>query len=312
MAHLIADVGGTNARFAIVNTDLEISQIGVLPTSDYPSLQAAAKAFLESVNVSAISGACFAIAAPINTPVIEFTNNHWHFTRDELSGELGCEVMLINDFTAQIYALDHPDAAIDRWFGEVRPSGNKEGCKAVLGAGTGLGMAARVGQGEVVDSEWGHISFAPVDGHQAELLSTLWQRYSRVSVERLLSGEGISNLYWANSVIVGAPKKAKPAEISKMAAEGDLLAIKAIGDFLDVYADVAGDVALGVGADQGVYISGGIMPKIQQFLDPTRFRRRFEAKGRFSAYNAEIPLAIVAGKEPGLMGSAVYLMSHIK
>jgi len=308
--NLIADIGGTNARFALVDSNLEISRMSVLPTRDYPSIQAAVESYLASCDIASVDAACFAIAAPINTTVIEFTNNHWHFTREDLSNAFSCEVLLINDFTAQIYALDHPDAGKDMWFGEVRPSGNLNGCKAVLGAGTGLGMAARVGKGEVVDSEWGHISFAPVDGHQAELLKALWTRFSRVSVERLLSGQGISNLYWANSVIVGDVKEADPAEVTKLASEGDLLALKAIGDFLDVYADVAGDVALGVGADQGVFISGGIMPKIKQFLDPTRFRRRFEAKGRFSGYNAEIPLATVSDGEPGLMGCAVFLSEH--
>ncbi len=306
MTKLVADVGGTNARFALVDEQNSPTKIEVLATADFPSLQDAALAYLKQVDAARVEQACLAVAAPVNDHLIDLPNNEWHFTRDELRTALGCEVQLINDFTAQVYALSHKNIDMSCWFGQARPTG--KGIHAVIGAGTGLGMAARVANGGLVDSEWGHISFAPTDTHQMLILQHLWSKYSRVSVERLLSGMGLENIYWANAMILGESKQLPACDITAAANQGDMLALKAVEDFLDIYADTAGDVALALGATQGVFLAGGMLAHVQHHIDPIRFRTRFEAKGRFNQYCADIPLAIVGSEQPGLMGCCQFLV----
>src|SRR5690606_15580740 len=214
-------------------------------------------------------------------------------------------VVTINDFTAKAYCLDSLQDAELGWLGPQRPKGGK--MRAILGPGTGLGVAGLTAGGEVIESEGGHISFAPVNDHERELLGVLWQRYERVSVERLLSGPGLSNLYWANSVIAGREAELEPAAITTLALQGDVLSSQTANDVLDVLASVAGDIALVFGSSDGVYLSGGILQRLRRVVDRNRFRQRFSAEGRFQEYCEDLPLVSVQAECIGLRGCVAAL-----
>ena len=132
------------------------------------------------------------------------------------------------------------------------------------------------------------------DQHECDLLKVLWQRYQRVSVERILSGLGLANLYWANCRLAGFERELTAADISAGAHAGDKYCLRAVNDFCAILGSVAGEVALMMGATDGVYVSGGIIPRLIDLLDEDLFRRRFDEKGRFRESCAEIPLAIIA------------------
>jgi len=187
-----------------------------------------------------------------------------------------------------------------QWLGTPRPSGGR--VKAVVGPGTGLGVSAMMPSGYILPSEAGHVAFAPVDDHEAGLLKVLWERYHRVSAERVLSGPGLANLYWANCRLDGHCRELPAPEVTAGAQANDPYCLRAVTDFHAILASFAGDVALMTGAADGVYLSGGILPRILDLLDQEMFRERFEDKGRFREFNNTVPLAIVRAEHPGLRG----------
>lgn len=300
---LVSDIGGTNARFAYVCEDNDqLSGIEVFPCSDFPLLEDAIRAYMGRVGANRIDGICLAVAGPVTADWIDLPNNHWAFSRKELEASLGVAVDIINDFSAQVLSIDGLAEDELQWLGAPRPGG--VGVKAVMGPGTGLGVAAMLASGDILPSEAGHVAFAPVDEHEAKLLKMLWQRYHRVSVERVLSGPGLANLYWANCRLDGYERELPAPEITAGAQAGDRYCLQAVTDFFAILASMAGDVALMMGAANGVYLSGGILPRILNFLDDDRFRQRFEDKGRFKQFNAAVPLAVVRAEHPGLRGCA--------
>ena len=307
--YLVADIGGTNARFASVNpADGSLQDLHVYPCADFPFLLGAIETYLDAYGDDSISGVCLAVAGPIDPDPIDLPNNHWTFSRVELERSLGMPVRIINDFSAQVLSIATLDSSELRWLGAARPSG--EGVTAVIGPGTGLGVSALLPSGDILPSEAGHVGFAPVDQHQSDLLQVLRKRYERVSAERVLSGPGLANLYWANGQLQGLDKELPAAEVTAGARADDRLCRRAVDDFLAILAAFAGDVALMTGADQGVYLSGGLLPKMLCFLDGDEFLSHFRSKGRFRDFNAAIPLAIVLAEQPGLRGCARAL-SHI-
>ena len=301
--HIVADIGGTNARFACVSSaDGALGQVKIFPCADFPFLLEAISTYIMGLEISSVASICLAVAGPVDADPIDLPNNHWTFSRTELEQALGVPVEIINDFSAQVLSIDTLQDSELRWLGFARPQGN--GVTAVIGPGTGLGMSALLPSGEILPSEAGHIGFAPVDQHQSDLLEVLRKRYRRVSVERVLSGQGLANLYWANCNLQGQCRELPAAEVSAGAHANDPLCRKAVDDFLAILAAFAGDVALMTGANQGVYLSGGILPKMLDFLDEEAFLANFCAKGRFHDFNAGIPLAIVLAEQPGLRGCA--------
>jgi len=240
------------------------------------------------------------VAGPVATDWIDLPNNHWAFSQRQLEESLHVTVEVINDFSAQVLSIDALDETELQWIGAPRPAGG--GVKAVMGPGTGLGVSAMMASGEILPSEAGHVAFAPVDDHQADLLRVLWQRYRRVSVERVLSGMGLANLYWANCLLDGHERELPAPEVTAGAQAGDQYCLRAVTDFYAILASMAGDVALMMGAADGVYLSGGILPRILNLLDEELFRQHFQDKGRFMAFNTAVPLAIVRAEHPGLRG----------
>jgi glucokinase len=299
--HIVADIGGTNARFAHLQADShDLRGLQVFPCADFPFLVDAIRTYIEGMSLQAIDQICLAVAGPVENDLIDLPNNHWAFSRSELQQALGVSVTIINDFSAQVLSVSSLSDAELQWIGDARPSA--VGTTAVLGPGTGLGVAAMLQSGDILPSEGGHVAFAPTTDHEVRLLKELQGRYSRVSVERVLSGGGLSNLYWANSRLQGSERELPAAEVSAGARARDPLSIQALNDFCAILGSVAGDVALMMGATGGVYLSGGILPKITDLVDTALIRERFDYKGRLSGICANIPLAIVLAEYPGLVG----------
>lgn len=300
---VVADIGGTNARFACANpkNSNQLSDIIVYPCADFTYLIDAIRFYLAET-AHQVTGLCLAVAGPVDGDWIDLPNNHWAFSHEALGKELAVPVAIINDFSAQVLAVSGFLDDELHWLGQSRPRGGQ--VFAVVGPGTGLGVSAMLPKGDILPSEGGHVGFAPTNEREIELLSTLWRRYERVSIERILSGMGLENLYWANSVLGGQERELPAAEVTAGARAGDVNCVAAVNDFSQILASFSGDVALMTGALDGVYLSGGILPKMLDLFDQEAFRARFNSKGRFQAVNEATPLAFVLAENPGLRGAA--------
>ncbi|HVR82457.1 MAG TPA: glucokinase [Luteimonas sp.] len=313
---LIADIGGTNARFAL--TDTAAAQPSVLHSqslcnAEFASLQHAAEHYLASVSVQP-RRAAIAVACPVNTDEIRLTNRAWSFSRNELTQMLGFdELLLLNDFGAVAWAIPALNAS-ERvaLYGQL--SEPLQGPISVLGPGTGLGVAQLVGSGDggwqVVETEGGHVSFAPLGDEEQLIARWLTARHGRASNERVLCGKGLSQI---DAVLRGAarmpgdPELRDPADIVAAALAGhDVPARRALARFCAVLGSVAGDAALIHGA-RTVLIAGGMVPRFVPFLRSSAFRERFLAKGRFAAYLETVAIHVVTHPNPGLLGAAVAL-----
>lgn len=307
--NLVADIGGTNIRFAVTEIGSSLlKNILVFPCSEFASLSAAIHSYLERVNLKTISEICLAVPGPVDFDHIELPNSHWIVDRKSLQQAFDTKISIINDYSAQLFSLDLLNEKDLLWIGEPRPE--KGLVKAILGAGTGLGVAIMSQNGDILPSEGGHLAFAPTTPHEIDILQLLWQRYERVSVERLLSGPGLSNLYWANSLLMGQEQECRAEEIHELILQEDECALRSLEDFTAIYGSVASDIAIVSGALGGVYLSGGIMPKLITRMDVKLFRQRFNNKGRFSDYCSKIPVALVLNDHPGLLGAAITLLSN--
>jgi glucokinase len=322
---LIADIGGTNARFAL--TDLasprpDMHAVQTLPCCEYASLQHAAEAYLENVgaNVGAtITDASIAVACPVDGDAIRLTNRAWAFSRRELQDVLGfARFEVINDFGAVAWSVPalSPDDVVSLHGDDALP---QRGPISVLGPGTGLGVALLVGDAErgwqVVETEGGHVSFAPIGEEEAKIQRWMNQRFGRTSNERLLCGVGLSHIDAAlrdpgtgpSPLGDSATVLREPAAIVEAALEGhDLNARRTLARFCSVLGSVVGDTALIHGA-KSVMIAGGIVPRFIPFLQSSAFRERFLAKGRFAAYLEKVSLHVITHPQPGLLGAACAL-----
>ncbi len=311
---IVGDIGGTNARFACV-TDAGnfYHKLKIYPCLDFPNFEDAIQSYIEylkdfdELSDFSIQEVCLAFAGPIYHDIIDLPNNHWSFSRTKLQRLLGVPVKIINDFTAQTLCLDLLAEDELQWFDDMRPKGNA--IRSVIGPGTGLGVSIQMSNGEIIPSEAGHVAFAPRTPHQLELLKLLWTRYKRVSVERILSGSGLENLYWANSKISGKEAQQEASSILELARSGDEIAKKTLTDFFQILACFSGDIAMTGWTSDGVYLSGGILPKLWEFFDMQKFRNSFQDKGRFSDFCSTVPIAMVQAQQPGLLGCVAALQT---
>ena len=298
---IVADIGGTNARFAYVESGSDqLLGVEIFPCADFPLFIDAIRTYIGRDQVSLVEQICLAVAGPVESDSIDLPNNHWAFSRTQLQTSMDVPVIIINDFSAQVLCIDALRDSELQWIGPARPKGDQ--VKAVLGPGTGLGVSAMLPGGGILPSEGGHVAFAPLNEHEVALQGELRRRYERVSVERILSGMGLANLYWANCRLDGHERELPAAEVTAGALAGDQYCLRAVADFCAILASVSGDVALMMGANDGVYLSGGILPRLLTLLDENIFRQRFDDKGRFSEICSQIPLAIVLAEHPGLRG----------
>lgn len=308
---LVGDVGGTNCRFARVDTNAT-SLVLIDPRSfvraDFDSLEDAIDHYLGAAP-GRPHEAVIAVAGPVSAGRVRLTNGRWTISEAGIASRGFDQVRLINDFEAlalSVNALGPND------LGDIGgpADGQAGGTVAVLGAGTGLGVGALVrdSQGEAVAvSEGGHIAFAPTDDLEIDILRKLAGRFGRVSLERLLSGPGLVNLYEALAGLKGVePLPLDPKDVVERATAGrDPLCAEALERFCRIYGAAAGDFALAYGATGGVYLGGGIAPRIIDVLRSSGFRAAFEAKGRFSSYCAAIPTKVILHRHAALLGAAV-------
>jgi len=316
---LVADVGGTNIRFGVVALDGAAGPVvqtqASFPAARYAGIAEAAQAYLASLGAtSPPSAAVLALAGPPQDGGFAMTNSKWRTSVPELCKALGTQnVRLINDFEA--IALSVPRLAAEDFVaigGVAGPERRPHEVVAIVGPGTGLGVAGFVRTNETIlplAGEGGHVSFAPIDALEIEVLRSFMARFGRVSVERLLSGPGLRNLHAALATIEGvAAPDLSPEEITlKAEADSASLCGRVFAMFCAILGSVAGDVALTLGARDGVLIAGGILPRHPDFLAHSAFRARFEAKGRFENYMKKIPTRLIVQTWSGLIGAATLL-----
>ncbi|MCW2315789.1 glucokinase [Rhodoblastus acidophilus] len=305
----VADIGGTHARFALarVGRDIrpEIGEPMVLRTADYPDLGAAYGAFVTKLDVRPRRGS-FALACPIRGEKLKFTNNPWTLRPASLAGEIGLdEVRLLNDFGAVGHAAAKADPRdFTHICGPNRPPPHA-GVSSILGPGTGLGVAQLIRDGDayrVVETEGGHIDFAPHDAFEDGLLARLREKFGRVSIERVLSGPGLAEIF---SAMPGAPaqRPADPALWAAAISGADETARAALQKFCLCLGAVAGDLALVHGAE-AVILAGGLAPRFAPMLTAFGFADRFRAKGRYRETMSNIPVWMITHPQPGLFGAA--------
>lgn len=311
---LIADVGGTNIRLALVeNSTVEYIQLRTYLCAQYPTITHVIQHYLQDVGIQ-IQSACIAIACPTDGDQIDMTNNSWSFSKRELQQELALnELYVINDYTAISMSLPFisSEKLIQVGAGKIV----KGAPKAVLGPGTGLGVAHLIQVEEnwhSLPGEGGHVDFAPVDELDSAIWHFLKKRYEHVSYEQLLSGLGIVQIYEALcELIEGEHPQLSAAEISRKGVAGECsLCSKTMAQFCKILGSHAGNLALNMATFGGVYVAGGIVPRFTDFVVNSGFRERFEDKGRFADYVRQIPTFLITEEQPGLIGAAAYLMQQ--
>jgi glucokinase len=302
---LLGDIGATNARFSLLSNG-NLNAISSFQVANFGQFTDALGIFIqEHCRQPQIHKALFAIAGPVKGERVALTNSSWVIDVSELQTIFGLQAQIINDFEAvalSLAGLTSTDLA--RIGGGKSEPGSP---MAVLGPGTGLGVACLVDRSDrrvVIASEGGHATLAPACEQEDRIVSQLRKRFGHVSAERVISGSGLENIYQAVAVLEGLempPRNA--AEITKNALSGECqLAQRSLQAFCAFLGSFAGNVALTFGARGGVYIAGGIAPRILNFLVQSEFRNRFEAKGRFQNYLKAIPTYVITHPAAALIG----------
>ena len=309
---LIADIGGTNARFAWqAGPGTPLLNTQVLQVADFPRLQDAILSYLGSIGRGIPGAVAVAIANPITGDQVHMTNADWSFSQAAVKDELGLHTFrLLNDFTALALALPDLPSTELRQVGGTTPMPRAP--IALLGAGTGLGVSGLVPVGEAgwvpLSGEGGHVTLPAVTARERLVMDGLALQYGHASAERLVCGQGLLDTFGllcrADGVAVGPIHNA--AGVTDAALKADHpQAMEALNMFCAVLGTVAGNLALTLGAHGGVYVGGGIVPRLGAWFDASPFRERFEAKGRFKPYLANIPVwVITSAQSPALLGAA--------
>lgn len=314
---IVGDIGGTNARFALALIQegrVDLSHAATLRCADFPNLSFALRHYAQELGRALPPRAAFAVAGPVRDQAIRFTNTGWAFSAQEIAQEFGfLQVRLINDFTANALALPvlrgEDLAALG---GPAAAAAGAQPVRAICGPGTGFGVSALV-DAYAVQGEGGHCAFAPSDPVEDRLLAYLRPAYGRVSVERLLSGPGLADMDAFFAHEAGAARKLGPEEVTARAiAKNDPIARQALEQFCAVLGAVCGDLALSYGAESGVFIAGGIAPSILEVLKASRFRARFEDKGRLSYFVSPIPSFCVLRGDLAMVGCGAALIIAAK
>lgn len=313
---LLADVGGTHVRFAQLGKDGRPFAVRCLALADFDTFEAALADYLAQSGARAITAAAIALAAPVGDGrrPVRLTNARWTIDPAALCARFGwSRVELLNDFAALAMSLPYlPATELGRVCGGQAEA---RGVRAVIGPGTGLGVASLVAAGRgwiAVPGEGGHVTLPATDAREAEIIALARREHPHVSAERLVSGSGLPLLHRCVCAIDGlplAPETTSPEAIVAAALGGDAPACVATVDtFLALLGTVAGNLALTLGARGGIYLGGGILPRLATQLESSAFARRFVDKGRFAAYLADIPVYVILSMTPALIGAARALM----
>lgn len=310
---LIGDIGGTNARFALASPDSPgFSNELTLACADYETAEQGIADYLERSGSSSPDVICLAAAGPVVDGCVRFTNNHWVIDSQVLREKfVSSHVRLLNDFESISYSLPLLEANDVATIGVVptRFDEKQELTLGVLGPGTGLGTGGLLVREKgifPIVGEGSHAGFAPETVMQFKVLRQLRQRFERVSSERLISGPGLENIYWALCRIREVPAvEIRAAEIfSRVLANEDAIATEATQLFFEALGQVAGNLALALGAFDGIYLAGGIVKRYPDMLNSSSFRSGFENKGRHRALMEKVPTLLITHPQPGLLGAS--------
>jgi len=298
---LLGDIGGTNARFAIARGGA-VTGVERLKTADFATLEAALTHYLAG-RAERPERAAIAVASPLAGDYVKLTNAPWNFSIGALRERLGLkDLRVYNDFAAVALSLPWLTEDERRHVGGPRMAPLAP--IALVGPGTGLGVSGLVpdkaGEWLVLASEGGHVGFSPVDAREDAVLAALRRDLGRLSIERLVSGQGIENLYRMTS----GGKARKAAEVTALAEAGDGAACEALSLFCGIFGGFAGDLVLTLGAWRGLYIGGGIPAKLGVLFDRALFNARFEDKGRYGERLAAVPRWLITHDNPALLGLA--------
>jgi len=306
---LVGDIGGTNARFGLLRGPGQpLEAVQTLACADFPGPGEAIENYLAGNGLPRPRWCAFGIANPVEGDAVRMTNHHWAFSIRELQDTLGLDRLLVlNDFTALALALPAlgPADLVKVGGGTAAP----RAAIGLLGVGTGLGISGLVPYDDdyaPIEGEGGHVTLAACDAREAALIAKLSTRYPHVSAERVLSGPGLVALYEAHAAVAGKPTEAlTAADITTRGLAGDCpLCAATLHTFCAMLGTVAANLALVLGARGGIYIGGGIVPRLGDYFARSPFRARFEQKGRFSDYLARIPTYVIHAPYPALLGAA--------
>jgi glucokinase len=317
---VVADIGGTNARFACVRAPGgAVEQVCTLPVAAHATVVDALRAYLQQLGLPThadlrATRIVLAVASTITGDQVALTNGPWSFSQREVLHALGARSLLVlNDFEALALSLPRLGPQQVRPWG-VNPNQKKLGQQvmSVVGPGTGLGVASVVPTAhgwQALPGEGGHMTLAPADDFESELLRHARSEFSHVSGERFLSGIGLPVLHRAVAAVLGqgqaAPSLTAEVIIERGLARGDAACDQTLDTFCALLGGLAGNVALTTGARGGVFIGGGIVPRLGERFFQSRFRERFEAKGRFAEFLQGIPTALITDTLAALSGAAL-------
>ncbi|MDX2321639.1 MAG: glucokinase [Moritella sp.] len=316
MLSVVADVGGTNIRLAVCDLETGVlSQLNEFACAEFATLEAALIQYC-AVLQGEVKHLCIGIACPVENDHVVMTNLSWEFSKQALKDKLKLESLyVINDYTAISLAVPFlaPEDKIQVGGGE----GQADAVTAVFGPGTGLGVSHIVktaGKWVSLDGEGGHVSFTVNTREQADILFLLQKQFGHVSAERILSGQGLVNLYQSLCTLSAQEVKFdQPKNVSKAALDGSCdIARRSLDVFCQVMGGFAGNLALNLACTGGVYIAGGIVPRFADLFQSSEFRRYFEEKGRFKDYLTAIPTFLIMHDNPGLLGASVYLRQELE
>jgi len=308
---LVGDIGGTNARFAVAERtggQTRLSDFKTFETHGYNDLYAVIDDYLNGLDERpAFDFSVAAVAGPVVDGSIKFTNLDWLVTETELARHTGArKTRLINDLASIAYSLPHLTDEDARTIGPVKTA--KPGPLSVMGAGTGFGASVLIDGPHgpyCLSTESGHPSWAPVNDFEREIHRFLSRKHGRVTIEMVLSGPGLVNLYQAITFVRGEPTlDLTPAQITHLDGPDAQGSRYTVETFLDILASVCGDLALFHGATGGMFIAGGITPKLMHHIDEARFRARMEAKAPMTALVETIPSRIITHAYAALVGAA--------
>lgn len=319
---IVADIGGTNARFAIAKVEngkvLSVDNENILKTADYATLQLAWDAFGQKIGRPMPKAASMAIACPIRGDILKLTNSPWLIRPALLADQLHLDkLILINDFEAIAHATAHCDNDYLKHICGPKRKENPTGITSIVGPGTGLGVGSLMfvdNDYHVIPSEGGHITYAPCDNIDMSILRYLKQHYRRVSAERIISGPGLGNIYDALAASAGLPvSHHSDSNLWEAALKGtDHLAAAALERFCLNFGTFCADTAL-MQLSNRVVISGGVGQLIADYLPHSGFGERFVDKGRFERMLAQVHVELLTYPQPGLLGAAAaYAVKHTK
>jgi glucokinase len=313
---LLADIGATHARFALQTAPGTYRSVRVLKCDDFAGIVPLLRFYLQEHAETRLHHAALALANPVSGDYVRMTNRPWEFSTDAVRRELGLTTLLIvNDFTALAMAIPGLKAEDLMQVGTGKPAPNA--VIGVLGPGTGLGVSGVIPTLDgfvTLGSEGGHVNFAPSDEREFAVLQLAWREWKHVSNERLISGPGMEIVYRALAHRNGANAKTRDsaAIIAGALEEQDALCIETLECFCGMLGSAAANLAVTLGAFGGIFIGGGIVPRMGTWFKSSPFRARFESKGRFSDYIAEIPTFVISTPHVAFDGVATILSEHLR